>query len=177
MRGNLTEGRVPLIRVGSIPACAGEPSSLGAGLESSAVYPRVCGGTYSGHSKLTPGTGLSPRVRGNLNAEPEPEQAHRSIPACAGEPLRTSDWLSPGGVYPRVCGGTSGGCSSGMVRYGLSPRVRGNLIERNASLDFDRSIPACAGEPPSTQEPQPTRRVYPRVCGGTNRQPVHGVVR
>ena len=31
-----------------------------------------------------------------------------------------------------------------------------------------RSIPACAGEPPGAEPAPPPRRVYPRVCGGTS---------
>ena len=52
-----------------------------------------------------------------------------------------------GGVYPRVCGGTH------LLRWfdywlkGLSPRVRGNLLDTLGQLWVVRSIPACAGEP------------------------------
>ena len=69
----------------SIPACAGEPGYSLSYLMSSAVYPRVCGGTWNVpsllerpwvyprvcggtsicHSHRTIPTGLSPRVRGN----------------------------------------------------------------------------------------------------------------
>ena len=52
---------------------------------------------------------------------------------------------------------------------GLSPRVRGNL----RSLDLHElkrgSIPACAGEPKARSVRLPGGRVYPRVCGGTQR--------
>ena len=55
---------------------------------------------------IKPYQGLSPRVRGNRNADLERENEERSIPACAGEPHAPQhyDALSP--VYPRVCGGT-----------------------------------------------------------------------
>ena len=76
----------------------------------------------------------------------------RSIPACAGEPLRVFS-----------------------IR-GLSPRVRGNLrviVEqvRPGSIRGagEPSIPACAGEPRTRSTRGPGRRVYPRVCGGTIR--------
>ena len=51
---------------GSIPACAGEPTALGA-----AAFTVM---------------GLSPRVRGNRLLAGLGDQADRSIPACAGEP-------------------------------------------------------------------------------------------
>ena len=60
-----------------------------------------------------------------------------------------------GRVYPRVCGGT-GRC---QVWIAL-PSTK------------DRSIPACAGEPPGESWSRSTlSSVYPRVCGGTGPSP------
>ena len=72
--------------MGSIPACAGEPADSGVTPSPCWVYPRVCGGTL--HIVLSPLylSGLSPRVRGNLNR------------------ASTKYFCTP--VYPRVCGGT-----------------------------------------------------------------------
>ena len=50
---------------------------------------------------------------------------------------------------------------------GLSPRVRGNRGGRYEDVAEQRSIPACAGEPPHPGKRQTGRQVYPRVCGGT----------
>ena len=50
--------------------------------------------------------GLSPRVRGNLTMATPAVDWKRSIPACAGEPVRLGGEVLGGGVYPRVCGGT-----------------------------------------------------------------------
>ena len=50
------------------------------------VYPRVCGGTLVGALKRPPGSGLSPRVRGNPVAILVVLPYLGSIPACAGEP-------------------------------------------------------------------------------------------
>ena len=144
--------------IGSIPACAGEPTTAGSGMSHGwiRVYPRVCGGTCTTHRLAQPclagmvyprvcgGTdvltsaegmqwviGLSPRVRGNrLRACVPPWNG--SIPACAGEPARQPE-------------------STAMQAVGLSPRVRGNLPSQgdkstNAARQT-RSIPACAGEP------------------------------
>ena len=72
-------------------------------------------------------------------------------------------------VYPRVCGGTAGSRVSGGLTAGLSPRVRGNQIQPAARRLHLRSIPACAGEPPSAVGWPPPPGVYPRVCGGTQR--------
>ena len=65
VRGNLDSLDERNPRLGSIPACAGEP---GGGRTSSGiwtVYPRVCGGTGEGATQPYEEYGLSPRVRGN----------------------------------------------------------------------------------------------------------------
>ena len=45
--------------------------------------------------------------------------------------------------------------------------MRGNRLRERVKLDFKRSIPACAGEPPLYAITHPPIWVYPRVCGGT----------
>ena len=113
-----------------------------------AVYPRVCGGTQL---QSLPGCvhgGLSPRVRGNLLIAGPPTASGGSIPACAGEPALDMPIKRWYGVYPRVCGGTP---------YRPFPNRSPN-----------GSIPACAGEPIMSTSMRPSERVYPRVCGGTS---------
>ena len=52
-----------------------------------------------------------------------------SIPACAGEPIRSGVYCTVAWVHPRVCGGAG--------------------ADRSTSRQLHRggSIPACAGEP------------------------------
>ena len=133
----------------------------------SQVYPRVCGGTYLGDTREGDAYGLSPRVRGNHDERPDEVGNLRSIPACAGEPRTfylASIRLS---VYPRVCGGTYWSHVCYPKGSGLSPRVRGNPLNRVLWSCRRRSIPACAGEPWPHQTKSATSTVYPRVCGGT----------
>ncbi len=111
----------------SIPACAGEPHAHDPGGGAPLVYPRVCGGTSCRRGPTRSVSGLSPRVRGNLEYKPRHPVRQRSIPACAGEPLWCSARLMAGTVYPRVCGGTTHRRFKQGWRNGLSPRVRGNL--------------------------------------------------
>ena len=73
----------------------------------------------------------------------------------------------PAEVYPRVCGGTPVHSRSLGKKYGLSPRVRGNLGTLLGLYNRRRSIPACAGEPWSVFVRHSQIQVYPRVCGGT----------
>ncbi len=127
----------------------------------------MCGGTHRLFSAVILEIGLSPRVRGNHDCSSSISFLHRSIPACAGEPV----WVSLGDpspeVYPRVCGGTVLMCPPGRGLGGLSPRVRGNRAHVSSWARAWRSIPACAGEPFLDQKTGVFGLVYPRVCGGT----------
>ena len=51
--------------LGSIPACAGEPTHASVLSPAARVYPRVCGGTAPMQVVKQLRQGLSPRVRGN----------------------------------------------------------------------------------------------------------------
>ena len=66
-----------------------------------------------------------------------------------------------------MCGGTGTGFHHAGRRLGLSPRVRGNRGYVRAHSGASGSIPACAGEPRAAGWRGRGRRVYPRVCGGT----------
>ena len=167
MRGNhdVLVGPAPV--VGSIPACAGEPSWRRFAAKIIAVYPRVCGGTASTKAAIAQDVGLSPRVRGNHFEHESRRGIYRSIPACAGEPQYPQPlrWRRP--VYPRVCGGTDTEEWVAWQANGLSPRVRGNHTAGYRRSHGTGSIPACAGEPHARQQKSPPSPVYPRVCGGT----------
>ncbi len=189
VRGNQLGGRLRLRPLRSIPACAGEPQhhALGARpgqvyprvcgeprrplfrVDDGMVYPRVCGGTMASEGEVLPYWGLSPRVRGNLLSLIVCVRLSRSIPACAGEPIRAILYPSHTKVYPRVCGGTRQLPAYHHSLGGLSPRVRGNHVSHEECNHQPRSIPACAGEPSSGSSRGSSRRVYPRVCGGTHR--------
>ena len=168
VRGNQQEREQEINLVRSIPACAGEPpvaSRMGA---TASVYPRVCGGTRSCPTSRGNTRGLSPRVRGNLAMPSLVSARPGSIPACAGEPRRQRLHRADPPVYPRVCGGTQQVSAMPRKEEGLSPRVRGNPLIPTATPAPTGSIPACAGEPLPDPDPDRQRRVYPRVCGGTD---------
>ena len=167
VRGNRERRGLPHVAVGSIPAGAGEPGRRARGTPSPRVYPRGCGGTADGNRWGQYMQGLSPRVRGNRPRPLEAGRARGSIPAGAGEPITTAPPPRPRGVYPRGCGGTHHSSPRRRTERGLSPRVRGNPDHARVGVSRDRSIPAGAGEPCRTSPRSPTRRVYPRGCGGT----------
>ncbi len=71
---------------GTIPACAGEPLLGNCRRMQRRDYPRVCGGTCRVRRAVRPGSGLSPRVRGNRLSVRLSVVYGGTIPACAGEP-------------------------------------------------------------------------------------------
>ena len=71
-------------------------------------------------------------------------------------------------VYPRECGGTSTRVLCSAMRWGLSPRVRGNRRPCRRAPLAAGSIPASAGEPGARRDGRRRARVYPRECGGTS---------
>ena len=106
VRGNPLFLLPAAVSIGSIPACAGEPLAASFPPAPTRVYPRVCGGTEPAWHQRSVVLGLSPRVRGNLRGPRPHRLKHGSIPACAGEPSRSSRLERLPRVYPRVCGGT-----------------------------------------------------------------------
>ena len=151
----------------SIPAHAGEPCTRAGTSPGPGVYPRACGGTDDPCHADTLLEGLSPRMRGNRLPEAVQVEGIGSIPAHAGEPGFRWRKGSPGGVYPRACGGTVAPSAVEWAAWGLSPRMRGNRIARKVASIFPGSIPAHAGEPPGDGRAPSGARVYPRACGGT----------
>ena len=170
VRGNRLPAPSPNPNRRSIPACAGEPARGGGAGCSSAVYPRVCGGTQTTGVRRTRKRGLSPRVRGNPVMVVLRNATGRSIPACAGEPRPRAFGCRICEVYPRVCGGTPPALPPVAVQQGLSPRVRGNRYDGFRHHHTRGSIPACAGEPGGLYLAELAEEVYPRVCGGTARR-------
>ena len=111
--------------------------------------------------------GLSPRMRGNRRVEIVGAESIGSIPAHAGEPTWGGFSSANGQVYPRACGGTATAGFMLFRTWGLSPRMRGNLVGFVFVLIGTRSIPAHAGEPVTGERIFSGRGVYPRACGGT----------
>ncbi len=127
VRGNPGDHRREKSGKRSIPAGAGEPNYGSLPEVANGVYPRGCGGTFV----------RSPTCQGFGG----------SVPAGAGEPTTLRIIRTYNRVYPRGCGGTGRLGMNTQIRYGLSPRVRGNpegIYDRHY---FFRSIPAGAGEP------------------------------
>ena len=168
VRGNLEMALAAEGLQGSIPARAGEPSVEACSVADSGVYPRTCGGTHCAERPEAADLGLSPHVRGNLEAGDGFPGRDGSIPARAGEPSAFFCGVSISWVYPRTCGGTSSSQVHLLLSEGLSPHVRGNRAPVPARKFIVGSIPARAGEPRTAAAWRSLMRVYPRTCGGTS---------
>ena len=131
------------------------------------AYPRVCGATWQHTPVWDDVQGLSPRVRGNHHQIRKVSQWKWPIPACAGQPDCAGSLGATNRAYPRVCGATLVESSGLSCSWGLSPRVRGNLERGWLELEVFGPIPACAGQPFSTNIQLFKYRAYPRVCGAT----------
>ena len=132
------------------------------------VYPRVCGAAFPPFLSMVKPRGLSPRVRGSPALAPDLSGGKRSIPACAGQPVPLCICPPVLQVYPRVCGAAAVGSVERDTDFGLSPRVRGSPQFLRSGASWDRSIPACAGQPAATTHSMRPPSVYPRVCGAAS---------
>jgi len=88
------------------------------------------------------------------------------IPACAGETMSARHLSPTTGVHPRVRGGDGGRSAARAAGLGPSPRARGRRWVRRQGMRRGRSIPACAGETPSSSTHGGSSGVHPRVRGG-----------
>ncbi len=110
--------------------------------------------------------GLSPPARGSQGGERQTYDSTRSIPARAGEPLRSCLVSSGSTVYPRPRGGAVDYQLDAWSVGGLSPPARGSPDTAMQAMVEDGSIPARAGEPGTANRGRRREEVYPRPRGG-----------
>ena len=91
-----------------------------------------------------------------------------SIPADAGLPVLLPELGGGQGVYPRGCGATLQTQKRIGLSGGLSPRMRGYLVEVSDKPTVEGSIPADAGLPVDWNTDYSKALVYPRGCGATD---------
>ena len=127
----------------------------------------MCGATVQQQLITLPVSGLSPRVRGNHANATNLFAFLGPIPACAGQPVKTSPGRFMPTAYPRVCGATRFLALKTRSNGGLSPRVRGNPSSKDRALALRGPIPACAGQPGMLRSSSGPLWAYPRVCGAT----------
>ena len=166
-RGKPTAATTSSADRGSIPAWAGEAARFHLSWCALWVDPRVGGGSSSGVFASAPWTGRSPRGRGKLEIDQGQRGQGGSIPAWAGEAGGSLGKYRYGRVDPRVGGGSLALQRSKRGSPGRSPRGRGKLAFKTAHLQRFGSIPAWAGEARACTRARLSRRVDPRVGGGS----------
>ncbi len=158
---------------GTIPAWAGEPGHIHPLSRVERDHPRVGGGTGNDLLWRRCGRGPSPRGRGNHRRRGHKRVLAGTIPAWAGEPRSEGYRGSASGDHPRVGGGTENETSPTCPTWGPSPRGRGNPKKHPLVASIIGTIPAWAGEPPTTCSTGPLGGDHPRVGGGTDVWPVY----
>src|SRR5438067_2349741 len=101
-RGNHALAQMARVRVGPIPACAGQPGCPTACGREVQAYPHVHGDTVSSYCARSCNMGLSPRARGNPLKDEYPVIRIGPIPTCAGQPRPDRPETHALGAYPRV---------------------------------------------------------------------------
>ena len=155
-------------QLGSIPACTGKPTQRLPAPPAAWVYPRVYGETRYVPWPAKCHQGLSPRVRGNHHVDMAAQLWQGSIAACTGKPSGGSPCRCRPGSIPACTGKPRPEeCCRSLDQTGLSPRVRGNLFQKNEAEDgVEQVYPRVYGETVSGTRRAATKRgLSPRVRG------------
>ena len=148
-----------------IPARAGNTVAGGLGTEPWAVHPRA-GGEHAPTGVAAGGYyGSSPRGRGTRPGVCAVAEAHRFIPARAGNTAACRGRRREASVHPRAGGEHA---QAGMFirsRFGSSPRGRGTRSDRGGGRRLLRFIPARAGNTVAGHIGNGEEPVHPRAGG------------
>ena len=134
----------------SIPACAGNTAWSPPRSSSCSVHPRMRGEHSIKSATNSSHCGPSPHARGTLHVGERGQAAHRSIPACAGNTRSGRSTTPPRTVHPRMRGEHSIAAIAVSIFHGPSPHARGTRLDDPHVRELSRSIPACAGNTPSS---------------------------
>ena len=145
MRGTLADNLSGDLKTRFIPAHAGNTRVLKSRCASAPVYPRACGEHLNRFPLAFVLIGLSPRMRGTRKDFMRVLAIVRFIPAHAGNTRPSRRQATQPTVYPRACGEHRAKRQTEPVRRGLSPRMRGTPFVVVQFRDFQRFIPAHAG--------------------------------
>ncbi len=148
-----------------IPAPAGNGIAAPNGQRRMAVHPRACGERPNHYPPALWILGSSPRLRGTGAGVVRVSSVRRFIPAPAGNGwrLRQGSVLLP--VHPRACGERQYPLNAGQVFIGSSPRLRGTAGLMKKGDNYDRFIPAPAGNGVLQTSWRGIITVHPRACG------------
>ena len=147
-RGKRCAGAVRQATAGTIPARAGETTSIRSRKRGHGDHPRSRGGnggSLGGHAATQ---GPSPLARGKPAVWNGMWIMLGTIPARAGETLCSPDSIAARRDHPRSRGGNAAHGRRGICIRGPSPLARGKHKRAARSRPMTGTIPARAGETP-----------------------------
>ena len=101
----------------------------------------------------------------HVDDHPVAPRPARFIPACAGNTVYSSTWITSIAVHPRMRGEHSWLTARETESSGSSPHARGTLDFLLADERKFRFIPACAGNTKPAPRSFPALAVHPRMRG------------
>ena len=160
------DGRVESwIRIGIIPALAGNTVTVAIGGLFRGDHPRACGEHSMRLLLSLHFTGSSPRLRGTRVAHGANLAQHGIIPALAGNTGIGSARTSSTRDHPRACGEHCCICDNFGQNMGSSPRLRGTRPYLYDASTAHGIIPALAGNTIVVGSGPRGCWDHPRACG------------
>ena len=157
------------VRLGPIPAPAGQPLWGSSSVPSRWAYPRTCGAAEKRLHIVQTVMGLSPHLRGSRTSSAPGAARSGPIPAPAGQPRSDQPRDRSPWAYPRTCGAAQSRDRPLQQHRGLSPHLRGSPHVVRLAVHGPGPIPAPAGQPSAASRDAEDRRAYPRTCGAATR--------
>ena len=154
-----------VVKVGIIPAHAGNTK-----LKSSVNYPardhpRACGEHYGAVVAKVTTSGSSPRMRGTHASVAYGRPPCGIIPAHAGNTTYRLARVRVKGDHPRACGEHRIVQIFNFFKWGSSPRMRGTRVRRAENAKHGGIIPAHAGNTRLSSKKGYPSGDHPRACG------------
>ena len=153
------------MRIGIIPAYAGNTNRPAGESRTSGDHPRVCGEHHATGRERVQVAGSSPRMRGTPLLTEIDFFPQGIIPAYAGNTCSAMLNSFSFRDHPRVCGEHSRHTASSSIHRGSSPRMRGTRHHRHQPGLPPGIIPAYAGNTPGVTVLVRLCGDHPRVCG------------
>ena len=165
LRGTPRHAQGRRVRLGIIPALAGNTVRRIQPLVLSGDHPRACGEHIADAIPGASGKGSSPRLRGTHDVVQGLPLVRGIIPALAGNTCRPAIHHHRSWDHPRACGEHRRQCGAFDLTAGSSPRLRGTRHAVGAVAPFAGIIPALAGNTALQTHRLWAGGDHPRACG------------
>ena len=156
------------MRMGIIPALAGNIPPFYKNGALTWDHPRACGEHLRKKNVLADSAGSSPRLRGTFCLSILAVNQRGIIPALAGNMWRSFRSSASRRDHPRACGEHRLLLLASTRNWGSSPRLRGTYIQTTHHEPVRGIIPALAGNISSAIVFLSRAWDHPRACGEHN---------